>query len=132
MVVRRPRTASCGPGERVSAVTMLGGYAERVAVSADAVFPTAPGLDDAAAVALLRNYYTMYFALARRAALRPGETVLVLGSAGGIGTAAIQIAKAMGAVVIAMVHRPQGRQFVESLGADAVLPLTEGWAAGGA
>ena len=59
--------------------------------------PTPDGIDDAAAVALLGNYYTMYFALARRGALRPGETVLVLGSAGGIGTASIQIAKAMGA-----------------------------------
>ena len=57
-------------------------------------------------LALLGNYYTMYFALQRRGALRAGETVLVLGSAGGVGTAAIQIAKALGAKVIAMVHRP--------------------------
>ncbi len=57
----------------------------------------------------------------------PGETVLVLGSAGGVGTAAIQIAKALGARVIAMVHRPHAVEFVESLGADVVLPLTEGW-----
>ncbi|MDF2824837.1 MAG: Alcohol dehydrogenase, zinc-binding domain protein, partial [Mycobacterium sp.] len=69
------------------------------------------------------------FALARRGALQPGETVLVLGSAGGVGTAAVQIAKAMGATVIAMVHRPHARDFVASLGADVVLPLTEGWAA---
>ena len=59
------------------------------------------------AVALLGNYHTMYFALARRGALRHGETVLVLGSGGGVGTAAVQIAKALGAKVIAMVHRPQ-------------------------
>ena len=69
--------------------------------------PTPDGLDDAEAVALLGNYQTMYFALAKRGALRPGETVLVLGSAGGVGTAAVQIAKALGAKVIAMVHRPQ-------------------------
>ena len=69
----------------------------------------------------------MYFALAKRGALRPGETVLVLGSAGGVGTAAVQIAKALGAKVIAMVHRPQALEFVESLGADVVLPLTDGW-----
>ena len=69
----------------------------------------------------------MYFALAKRGALRPGETVLVLGSAGGVGTAAIQIAKALGAKVIAMVHRPHAAEFVESLGADLVLPLTDGW-----
>ncbi|MGV0801828.1 zinc-binding dehydrogenase, partial [Mycolicibacterium elephantis] len=59
--------------------------------------------------------------------LRPGETVLVLGSAGGIGVAAIQIAKALGAKVIAMVHRPHAVDFVKSLGADVVLPLTDGW-----
>ena len=69
----------------------------------------------------------MYFALAKRGALRAGETVLVLGSAGGVGTAAIQIAKALGAKVIAMVHRPQAMDFVKSLGADVVLPLTDGW-----
>jgi NADPH2:quinone reductase len=70
----------------------------------------------------------MYFALARRGALLPGETVLVLGSGGGVGTAAIQIAKAMGAKVIAMVHRASAIEYVESLGADVVLPLTDGWA----
>ena len=86
---------------------MLGGWAERVAVprgqrGADA----RTAWTTASAVCLLGNYYTMYFALARRAALLAGETVLVLGSAGGVGTAAIQIAKALGAKVIAMVHRP--------------------------
>lgn len=115
-------------GQRVSALSMLGGWAEAVAVSPDAVIPTPEDVDDASATALLGNYYTMYFALERRAALRAGETVLVLGSAGGVGTAAIQIAKALGAKVIAMVHRSGANEFVESLGADVVLPLTDGWA----
>ncbi|MEO3759799.1 NADPH:quinone oxidoreductase family protein [Mycobacterium sp. B14F4] len=114
-------------GQRVTALSMLGGWAERVAVPVANVMATPEELDDAESVALLGNYQTMYFALARRGALRPGETVLVLGSAGGVGTAAIQIAKALGAHVIAMVHRPQARDFVESLGADVVLPLTDGW-----
>lgn len=122
-----PEDSSFTVGQRVSAFTMLGGYAEQVAVAPDSVVPTPAGIDDASAAALLGNYYTMYFALARRGALRPGETVLVLGSAGGVGTAAVQIAKAMGARVIAMVHRPQAVEFVESLGADVVLPLTDGW-----
>jgi NADPH2:quinone reductase len=52
---------------------------------------------------------------------------LVLGSAGGVGTAAVQIAKAMGARVIAMVHRTNATEFVKSLGADVVLPLADGW-----
>jgi NADPH2:quinone reductase len=114
-------------GQRVTALSMLGAWAEQVAVPVANVTATPEELDDAESVALLGNYQTMYFALARRGALRPGETVLVLGSAGGVGTAAIQIAKALGANVIAMVHRPQGGEFVESLGADVVLPLTEGW-----
>lgn len=122
-----PAGSGLAVGQRVSAFTMLGGYAERVAVGVDGVVPTPEGIDDASAAALLGNYYTMYFALVRRGALRPGETVLVLGSAGGVGTAAVQIAKALGARVIALVHRPQAADFVESLGADVVLPLTDGW-----
>ncbi|AQA03483.1 alcohol dehydrogenase [Mycobacterium sp. MS1601] len=114
-------------GQRVSAFTMLGGYAEQVAVPAQKVVPTADGVDDAEAAALLGNYYTMYFALTRRGGLRVGETVLVLGSAGGVGTAAVQLAKALGARVIAMVHRPHAAEFVSSLGADVVLPLAQGW-----
>ncbi len=73
------------------------------------------------------NYYTSYFALVWRAQLKPGETVLVLGSAGGVGTAAVQVAKALGARVIAAYHRPQANGLVSSLGADIVLPLVSGW-----
>lgn len=122
-----PADSSFVAGQRVSAFTMLGGYAERVAVDPGSVVPTPADVDDASAAALLGNYYTMYFALQRRAALRSGETVLVLGSGGGVGTAAVQIAKGLGARVIAMVHRPAAVEFVESLGADVVLPLTDGW-----
>ena len=122
-----PQKSGFSAGQRVSAFTMLGGYAEQVGVAPDAVVPTPADIDDASAASLLGNYYTMQFALQRSGALHPGETVLVLGSAGGVGTAAVQIAKAMGANVIAMVHRPGAVEFVESLGADAVLPLTDGW-----
>ncbi|WP_347221608.1 NADPH:quinone oxidoreductase family protein [Mycolicibacterium poriferae] len=122
-----PQSSGFTAGQRVSAFTMLGGYAEQVAVAPDAVVSTPADIDDASAASLLGNYYTMQFALQRSGALHPGETVLVLGSAGGVGTAAVQIAKAMGANVIAMVHRPGAVEFVESLGADAVLPLTDGW-----
>ncbi|CAA0124623.1 Alcohol dehydrogenase [Mycolicibacterium vanbaalenii] len=122
-----PAASGLTVGQRVSAFTMMGGYAEQVAVAPDAVVPTPGDLDDASAASLLGNYYTMYFALQRRGALLPGETVLVLGSGGGVGTAAVQIAKALGAKVIAMVHRPSAVEFVESLGADVVLPLTDGW-----
>lgn len=122
-----PEVSGFVAGQRVSAFTLLGGWAERVAVPAGSVVPTNALLDDASAVCLLGNYYTMHFALQRRGGLQPGETVLVLGSGGGVGTAAVQIAKALGAKVIAMVHRPSAIEFVESLGADVVLPLTDGW-----
>lgn len=114
-------------GQRVSGLSMIGGYAEQAAVLPANVVPTPDGVDDASAVALLGNYYTMYFALARRAALRSGETVLVLGSAGGIGVASIQIAKALGARVVALVHRTDAQDFVAGVGADVVLPLGDGW-----
>ena len=123
-----PEGSGFTAGQRVTGLSMLGAWAERVALLPDSVLPTPDGIDDGAAVCLLGNYYTMYFGLVRRGALRAGETVLVLGSAGGVGTAAIQIAKALGAKVIAMVHRPGAIEFVESLGADVVLPLTDGWA----
>ena len=128
VVASAPEDSGFSVGQRVSGMSMLGGWAERVAVPPASVYPTAEGLDDATAVALMGNYYTMYFALERRGALRSGETVLVLGSAGGVGTAAVQIAKALGAKVIAMVHRPGAEEYVASLGADVVLPLTDGWA----
>jgi len=82
-------------GDRVSAFGVLGGYAEQVAVPVANVTRSPAKLGDAEAVSLPVNYNTRYFALARRAAMRPGDTALVLGSAGGVGTAAIQIAKAM-------------------------------------
>jgi NADPH2:quinone reductase len=116
-------------GDRVSAFGVLGGYAEKVIAPLANVTHSPAELDDAEAVSLLVNYNTMYFALARRAAMRRGDSVLVLGSAGGVGTAAIQVARAMGASkVIAVVHRTSATEFVESLGADVVLPLTDGWA----
>ena len=113
-------------GDRVSSFGGLGGYAEQVAVPPSNVVRSPEGLNDAEAVSLLVNYHAMYFALVRRAALQPGETALVLGSAGGVGTAAIQVAKALGARVIALVHRQGATDFVSSVGADVVLPLTEG------
>jgi NADPH2:quinone reductase len=124
-----PEDSEFTVGERVSAFGVLGGYAEQVIVPVANVTRSPAELDDAEAVSLLVNYNTMYFALARRAAMRAGDSVLVLGSAGGVGTAAIQVARAMGASkVIALVHRTSAMDFVGSLGADVVLPLTDGWA----
>jgi NADPH2:quinone reductase len=124
-----PEESEFKVGDRVSAFGVLGGYAEQVIAPLANVTRSPAELDDAEAVSLLVNYNTMYFALARRAAMRPGDSVLVLGSAGGVGTAAIQVARAMGASkIIAVVHRSGATEFVESLGADVVLPLSDGWA----
>jgi NADPH2:quinone reductase len=124
-----PEDSEFRMGERVSAFGVLGGYAEQVAVPVANVTRSPDELDDAEAVSLLVNYNTVYFALTRRAGMRPGDTVLVLGSAGGVGSAAVQVAKAMDAgQVIAVVHRTSATHFVEALGADVVLPLTDGWA----
>ena len=122
-----PQGSGLSPGDRVCGPVMLGGYAQRASIPLSGVIPTPAELDDGQAVSLPVNYITMYFALAHRAALRPGETVLVLGSAGGVGTAAIGVAKAMGAFVVAVVHREGARDFVAGLGADVVVPMTDGW-----
>lgn len=127
-VVRHaPPGSGLTAGERVYGSVLLGGYAEQAAIPLAGTMRTPAELDDAQAVSLPVNYHTMHFALARRAALSAGETVLVLGSAGGVGTAAIQVARAMGATVVAMVHREAAREFVEGLGADVVLPLAGDW-----
>lgn len=118
MVRSAPYESVIKPGQRVSAFTMMGGFAERVVVAPENVVPTPDGVDDGQAAALLGNYYTMYFALARRGALRHGETVLVLGSGGGIGTASIQIAKALGARVIVTSSSTEKLERARELGAD--------------
>lgn len=122
-----PAGSGFSPGDRVYGMTMLGGFAEQAAIPLVGALPTPPELDDAQAVSLLVNYVTMYFALKRRAGLQPGETVLVLGAGGGVGTAAIQVAKAMEARVVAVVHRESALDFVKGLGADVVLPMTDDW-----
>jgi NADPH2:quinone reductase len=76
---------------------------------------------------MVSNHQTAYFALHRRAGLIAGDSVLVLGSAGGLGSAAIQVAKALDAMVIAGVHREGAEDFLRELGADEVVRLRDGW-----
>ncbi len=126
-VVSAPELSGWQPGDRVVALSGTGGYAELVAVAPAVVARTPDALTDAEAVALVANHQTAYFALVTRAALRPKETVLVLGSAGGLGSSAIQVAKGLGARVIGVVHRAGAEEFVRSVGADEVIALREGW-----
>jgi NADPH2:quinone reductase len=88
-------------GDRVIAMTGWGGMAERVAVGAGTIVPVPDGLDLVTAAGVLMAYGTSHYALKDRAAIQPGETLLVLGAAGGVGLAAVELGAAMGARVIA-------------------------------
>ena len=109
-------------GDRVAAMPVVGGFAETVAVDARMVFPLPDAAPFDKGAALPLNYLTAHFALTRRGRLAKGETVLVQGAAGGVGTAACQMAAAFGARVIAVVSTPEKAEFARRAGAhDAVL-----------
>jgi NADPH2:quinone reductase len=109
------------PGQAVAAIAGTGGFATHACVDAARVLPLPPGfdIDDGAAFAF--TYGTSHHALIDRAQLQPGETVLVLGAAGGVGSAALQIAKAAGARVIAAASSDEKCALCRELGADATL-----------
>jgi NADPH2:quinone reductase len=108
-------------GQPVAAIASTGGFATHACVDASRVLPLPPGfaIEDGAAFAF--TYGTSHHALVDRAQLKAGETVLVLGAAGGVGTAAVQIAKAMGARVIAAASSDEKCALCLELGADATL-----------
>lgn len=108
-------------GDKVAAFAGTGGFATHACVSASLVLRLPDGFvfDDAAA--FICTYGTTHHALLDRAALRAGETVLVLGAAGGVGTAAIQVAKAVGARVIAAASSAAKCALCSQLGADATI-----------
>ena len=114
------------PGQRVAAVFGYGGAQERVAMPADSTFALPDNLSFDEGAALPMNYLTAQFALAERGGLREGETVLVHGAAGGVGTATIQVAKGMGARTIAVVSTDEKAQVARAAGADEVV-LVEGF-----
>ncbi|PWE17402.1 NADPH:quinone oxidoreductase [Marinicauda salina] len=107
------------PGDRVIAATMLGGFAEKVAAPAAQIVPMPDSMSFEEGAALTTIYGTSYHALKQRADLKAGETLLVLGAAGGVGLAAVQIAKAMGATVIAAASSDEKLDVAKESGADA-------------
>ena len=114
-------------GDRVM-VMAANGFAEYVLAPAPLTIPVPEALGFAEAASLPLNYLTAYHGLKDRAALAAGETVLVFGAAGGVGSAAIQVAKAMGARAIAAASTEQKRAFALEHGADAVIDTEpEGW-----
>ena len=106
-------------GQGVACLVGTGAFATHAIVAAQTCIPLPPGADMAEAAALPLIYATSHHALIDRGALKAGETVLILGAAGGVGTSAIQIAKALGARVIAAASSDEKCKLCESLGADA-------------
>lgn len=105
-------------GDRVIAVPGWGGLVERIAVPAASVIPIPKEMDFETAAALIMTYGTSYYALKDRAKLQAGETLLVLGAAGGVGAAAVELGKAMGARVVAAASTSEKVEFALELGAD--------------
>src|SRR4051812_35933451 len=111
------------PGQRVAGVGGWGGAAELVANPAVSTFalPDSVSYDEGAALPM--NYLTAQFALAERGGLRAGETVLVHGAAGGVGTATLQVARGYGAHTIAVVSTPEKAAIAKRAGADEAVLL---------
>jgi NADPH2:quinone reductase len=109
------------PGDRVIALTESGAFAEKVRAAVDGLIPLPEGVDFVTGSAFLLTYGTAYHALTDRAALKEGETLLVLGAAGGVGIAAIEVGKAVGARVIAVASSPEKRAICRDHGADEVI-----------
>ena len=114
-----PGVSNVRPGDRVAAMTIYGGYAEEVAVGAMQVLPLPDGLDFAPAACSLTTYGTTWHALVDRAALQAGEWLLVLGAAGGVGLAAVEMGKQLGARVIAAASSAAKLELCKQYGADA-------------
>ena len=107
------------PGDRVIAFTTYGAFAEEVKTEAARLLPLPEGMDFTTGAAFLLTYGTSDHALRDRGGLKPGETLLVLGAAGGVGLAAIEIGKALGARVIACASSEEKLAVCRSHGADA-------------
>jgi NADPH2:quinone reductase len=114
-------------GDRVAAMPLLGGLAERTVAPPALTFRLPDALDFAQGSALVMNYHTALFALQTRGRLQAGEAVLVHGAAGGIGTAALQVAKALGARTIGVVSSDEKERVARAAGADEVLRSDGAW-----
>ncbi|MBM3490459.1 MAG: NADPH:quinone oxidoreductase family protein [Alphaproteobacteria bacterium] len=116
-----PAVSGLRPGDRVAAHPWDNCFAERVVAPAALVFPVPWAMDDATAAAFSIAYGTVYHALIDRAEVRAGETLLVLGAAGGIGLPAIEIGKLLGATVIAAARGAEKLSLARDYGADHAL-----------
>jgi NADPH2:quinone reductase len=122
-----PTGADVHEGDRVAAFCALGGFAEVAVAPEFLTFPLSDGLDFAQGAGLILNYHTAWFALRLRGRLAEGETVLVHGAAGGVGTAALQVAKGLGARTIAVVSTDDKEKVARDAGADEVVRSDGSW-----
>lgn len=113
-------------GDRVMATPGIGGLAEKVAVKADGLRKIPDSMDFKTAAGFAMIYTTSYYALKQRAQLQAGETLLVLGASGGVGLAAVELGKLMGARVIAAASSDEKLDFVNRLHPDALLNYGDG------
>jgi NADPH2:quinone reductase len=122
-----PEGSGFEPGERVAALCMLGGFAETAVAPPWLTFRLPDVLDFAQGAGLVLNYHTAWFALKLRGRLTEGETVLVHGAAGGVGTASLQVAKGLGARTIAVVSSDDKERVAREAGADEVVRSDGPW-----
>lgn len=123
-----PDVAGFAPGTPVIGMVRNGGLAEYICVPAADLFVTPKGIEPEVGASFFANYLTALYALSARGKLQKGETLLVLGAAGGVGIAAVQVGKLLGARVIAAASTEEKRQFALKFGADEGLDYTrDGW-----
>jgi len=122
-----PDGAAVSAGDRVAAFCGLGGFADVVAAPEFFCFAVPDELDFAQGASLVLNYHTAYFALRTRGRLAEGETVLVQGAAGGVGTATLQVAKGLGARTIGVVSSDDKERVAREAGADEVVRSDGPW-----
>ena len=112
-------------GQRVMALTSVGGFAEIALASADTLIPLPDGIDFADAAAFTVAYGTSHVALETRAQLKAGETLIINGASGGVGLTALEIGKMMGATVIGLASTEEKRALVAERGADHVFDVAD-------
>jgi NADPH:quinone reductase len=122
-----PAGSGLAAGDRVAAFTALGAFAETAVAPAFFTFKLPDALDFAQGASLVLNYHTAWFALRTRGRLAEGETVLVHGAAGGVGTAALQVARGLGARTIAVVSTEAKERVAREAGADEVVRSDGPW-----
>jgi NADPH:quinone reductase len=120
-VVAAPPGSGFRAGDRVAGYLPWGGWAERVVLDPALTFPLPAAVDFVTAAGVPMNYLTAHFALTRRGRLQPDERVLVHGAAGGVGTAAVQLARVLGAEVIAVASSSHKQEVARAAGAQHVI-----------